>query len=536
MYSFDSSAIIHGWRHYPINHDYFYPLWKEWIREEIKRGKFVISEIAFEEIEHKNPELGDWLKEKNIKRLPISTAILERALEIRNLLGIEGKYGKKGVNENDILIIATADIHQTILVTEEGRQLHLPKEKSQYKIPAVCKMLSVKNIDFTEFLNKRRTQKTSITKANKENNVQSIEGLEEVAKKIRQDLKNRDVILLFGYNQTGKTRLSTEFKNIIKNKDKSKNDTLYFNALTEDLFTWDNDSGENEYCLNMKSNSRLFFDSKKYGLEGRVRKYLRGYTDFKFSISYEESKITFSRGEVKNIKISRGEESMFIWFMFLSVTELVLYGEGFYKDIKYIYIDDPVSSLDENNAIAMACDLAKILEERKKKKVKVVISSHHGLFLNVIRNEIKGSKINFKAYFYYRLSGSNTYKLRIQKENKLFCYHLDMLDELQSAIKTGELYYYHFNIMRSILDTTAIFLGFEKFSDCISLKDGEKSDERTHIRALNFLSHGNYPVYSPKEMKGDEKELFETILNNFIRRYQFKTDLIFQDTQETLKQ
>ena len=50
--------------------------------------------------------------------------------------------------------------------------------------------------------------------------------------------------LIFAYNGTGKTRLSYDFAHYNRKEDKSQH-TLYYNAYTEDLFTWDNDI-ENE--------------------------------------------------------------------------------------------------------------------------------------------------------------------------------------------------------------------------------------------------------------------------------------------------
>ena len=52
-------------------------------------------------------------------------------------------------------------------------------------------------------------------------------------------------VLLYAFNGTGKTRLSTAFKDLGKAVDENgevqTRDTLYFNAFTEDLFSWDND-------------------------------------------------------------------------------------------------------------------------------------------------------------------------------------------------------------------------------------------------------------------------------------------------------
>ncbi len=359
--------------------------------------------------------------------------------------------------------------------------------------------------------------------------IQCFKTLERLAHKIKRDLREHDFVLLFAHNRTGKTRLSMEFKNIGKNK--GKNDTLYFNAFTEDLFIWDNDlKNDSKRCLKINSDSRFVTAFKGRDRNERIRKFIQFYADFIPNLNIEEWKITFSRGNNDNIKISRGEENTFIWCMFLVVVEFVLDGDESYKDIKYIYIDDPVSSLDDGNAIAVACDIARIFKKeedkkvKNKKEVKTIISSHHGLFFNALLNEIKGlKKAKRKTYFYYRSKDPNIYKLRHTGDTPL-AYHLVMLGELKNATKTKKLYTYHFNIMRSILETTAIFFGFEKFSDCIQPSE----DKDFHARALNLLSHGNYPVYSPKDMVDDNKELFEKIVNNFTTHYKFKIDSFFE--------
>ena len=73
---------------------------------------------------------------------------------------------------------------------------------------------------------------------------------------IAEELKGSDkkVQLIYAFNGTGKTRLSREFKQLIACKNSgdeenveqnqpalSRDKILYYNALTEDLFYWDND-------------------------------------------------------------------------------------------------------------------------------------------------------------------------------------------------------------------------------------------------------------------------------------------------------
>jgi predicted nucleic acid-binding protein len=152
MKVFDASSLIHAWDNYPIRH--FPGLWN-WISIEAEERRIATPIVAFEEVEHKTPECGDWLKKNNLVILPITNRITEHAIKIKNLLGIIGdSYRVNGVGENDIFIIATAIEHQSILVSEEKRQTILPVDSAKRKIPAVCAMegISIECISFIEFI------------------------------------------------------------------------------------------------------------------------------------------------------------------------------------------------------------------------------------------------------------------------------------------------------------------------------------------------------------------------------------------------
>ncbi len=276
--------------------------------------------------------------------------------------------------------------------------------------------------------------------------------LNEIANDLRNNnLGDKKRVLIFAYNRVGKTRLSMEFKDI--GKVGTVRDTLYFNAFTEDLFVWDNDlEGDSERFLKMNSGSRFFNGFKELNLESKIYECLERYVNFDFKIDYDDWKITFSQGDADNIKISRGEQNIFIWCVFLVILQLILDEDESYEDIKYVYIDDPVSSLDDGNTIAMACDLAILLEHpNSKQNIKTVISSHHGLFFHVLSKELKSTE----RYFLNKDKESKKCYLR-KIEKKDFFYHIAMLEELQEAIKTGRLYTYHFNIMRGILEKNSL--------------------------------------------------------------------------------
>jgi predicted nucleic acid-binding protein len=145
---FDASGAIHAWDNYPIAN---FPAFWDWIDAEIGKDNFAISEVAFDEVKNKSPECAEWLKIKSVRKINLSETILLRANEIKDLLGIVAEaYNPKGVGENDLLIIATAEVEGAILITEESRQPALPIQRSKFKIPAVCELdeigVSCKNI------------------------------------------------------------------------------------------------------------------------------------------------------------------------------------------------------------------------------------------------------------------------------------------------------------------------------------------------------------------------------------------------------
>lgn len=371
--------------------------------------------------------------------------------------------------------------------------------------------------------------------------VYKYQNIRGVVNRLRDDLNggNNNFILMYAYNGTGKTRLSMEFKDVGKLKKDIARDTLYFNAYTEDLFYWDNDLEEDTHrVLKINDKSQFFSGFKELALEGKIFNYLERYAEFNFQINYTTWEVSFSREitvrkkqietteTADNIKVSRGEENIFIWCVFLAICELVIDGAEVYNWVKYLYIDDPISSLDDNNAIAVACDLSKLLR-RNTVGLKTVISSHHSLFFNVMCNELKPT--NHKRYFLHRCRSSNTYTLRATDDTP-FLHHVAMLSELHNAIISGKLYTHHFNVMRSILERTATFFGFDDFSYCLH-KEDVNNDDVLYERALNLLSHGKYSAFEPKEMGEDNKQLFKDIFNAFMARYRFNLPTMPDDTK-----
>ncbi len=381
----------------------------------------------------------------------------------------------------------------------------------------------------------------------KENKVEAFTDLPDLATRLRQDLESKKAVLLYAYNGTGKTRLSMAFKEL--GKQSECRDTLYFNAFTEDLFTWDNDlEGDSERRLLLNTQSSFFRGLFDFEMDTRVGKLLRRYASFDFRIQEPDMgqndnkwAVHFSRTitapissgkdvstqEVDNIKISRGEENIFIWCFFLAIVELAMDPNiDAYSWVKYIFIDDPISSLDEHNAIAVANHLGQLLK-RDDNELKTVVSTHHALFFNVLSNELGKSL----KYFLNRDSAGNGYLLRKEKSDTPFFHHVAALVELHRVAQNGKLYTYHFNMLRSILEKTASFHGYNNFSTCIR-QDEDDTDGILHARIINIMSHGNYSLFEPQEMLEENKVYFQKILRDFLDRYLFNPEVFSAVSEE----
>lgn len=351
--------------------------------------------------------------------------------------------------------------------------------------------------------------------------------------KFRDELKEEDFIILFAHNGVGKTRSSMEFKDKGKRLNNGSGDTLYFNAYTEDLFIWDNDIiGDTDRHIRLTTSSNFFSGFKDLALEEKIFSHLERYATFDFRFDYDNSKVVFSKNEKNpayhpnngqpeyktnyNVKISRGEENLFKWCFYLTLCELAIEDEektGPYKWVKYFYIDDPISSLDDNNAIGVATDLISLIKKTEG-KIKCTISTHHSLFYNVLWNELRGEKV--KRFFLHK-SKKDELILQTTDDTPYF-HHIALLAELKAASDSNKIYSYHFNALRSILEKTASFFGKKDIEFCLEGID----DKELQNRALNLLSHGRYSIYQPVELAQDNKDLFKQILNDFTTKYDFE--------------
>jgi len=137
-------------------------------------------------------------------------------------------------------------------------------------------------------------------------------------------------------------------------------------------------------------------------------------------------------------------------------------------------------------------------------------------------NELNEKK-KLQPYFLSYNKEAQIYTLRYTHSTPFF-HHVALPEQLHQAAETGNLFTYHFNILRSILEKTTVFHGFKNFSACIK-QENDDPDGILHARIINILSHGNYSLFEPMEMTDENKGHFRRILSNFLNNYRFNPEL-----------
>jgi hypothetical protein len=370
--------------------------------------------------------------------------------------------------------------------------------------------------------------------------------LTEIAQQLKDT--NKKVQLIYAFNGSGKTRLSREFKRLMSPEvdgredddeavqpELSRNRILYYNAFTEDLFYWDNDLKEDaEPKLRIQPNTFTDWVLRDQGQDMNVIATFQRYANDKLTPRFNEerkdemgkviakafSEVTFSleRGDDEhsgNLKISKGEERSFIWSVFHTLLEQVIEvlkvaepGEretNVFDHLEYVFIDDPVSSLDENHLIQLAVNLAQLIKSSSS-GIKFIISTHSPLFYNVLYNEIDARS----GYILSRLD-EGTFALEEKKgdSNKSFSYHLHIKNLIQKAVDTNSVQRFHFALLRNLYEKTASFLGYRRWSD---LLPGDKKAYAT--RVMNFYPHNTLSNEEIAEPTQPEKEMVGLLLRN----------------------
>lgn len=370
--------------------------------------------------------------------------------------------------------------------------------------------------------------------------------LPEIAEQLKGT--NKKVQLIYAFNGTGKTRLSREFKRLIAPKDDSdgegdqvepsRNKILYYNAFTEDLFYWDNDLEEDaEPKLRIQPNTFTDWVLKDQGQDMNVITTFQRYTNDKLTPRFNAertekdkdgkdvairafSEVTFSmeRGDAThsgNLKISKGEESNFIWSIFFCLLEQVISVLNVaepadretdqFDKLEYVFIDDPVSSLDENHLIQLAVALAQLIKSSAS-DIKFIVSTHSQSFYNVLYNEVGAKSGLILSRFD---DGTFALEEKSGDSNKSFSYHLHIKNLIEQAVAENNVQRYHFALLRNLYEKTASFLGFRSWTD---LLPGDKKAYANRI--MHFYTHNTLSVEQIAEPTPPEKEMVARLMEN----------------------
>ncbi|NGT13012.1 MULTISPECIES: AAA family ATPase [Achromobacter] len=350
--------------------------------------------------------------------------------------------------------------------------------------------------------------------------------IEDIANQLKELGEN--IILIYAFNATGKTRLSVAYKNATKNPENGQHTGVYYNAFSEDLFVWDNDEGNDgaNIRLNVISSNLNRFHSFLYEDPDAIMDKLAMYSPkFNFKLnSYEnpengiESIIFFSNDdEDVPIKISRGEERIFVWCFFLALLEVD--GWANTQDA-HIFIDDPVSSLDEHNIYVTAETVFQQIEQHYLKK-KIIITTHHiGLFSILADRLKKGGKSDryknlTKIFILNNVDGK--YALGTPK-NSVFLFHLHLLQTLEEASR-DQLHAHHVVMLRQALENITSFFGRGNIGYTLAQIGIEDYENAANV--INSLSHKDAYYYQSNLMPPAVETVFKDIFTKLLEKYKF---------------
>lgn len=386
--------------------------------------------------------------------------------------------------------------------------------------------------------------------------------LSEIAEQLRD--VNKKVQLIYAFNGVGKTRLSREFKELIAPKgveteeeyEGSHDNILYYNAFTEDLFYWDNDlDADINRKLIIRPNGFTNWIFSDQGQEGNVVRNFQNYTDEKltpkFNEQFDEVTFSYKRGNdepTDNIKVSKGEESCLIWSIFYSFLEQIVNvlntpgptdrETNDFDMLEYIFIDDPVSSLDDTHLIELAVDIAELIKSNKS-ELKFIITTHNPLFYNILYNELN-SRDKLHSYIpkfsKYRLNKLEdiSYELEELTTDSPFSYHLYLLSLLEKAVeKQDQIQKYHFGFLRNILEKTSTFLGYSRWEDLLPEKTSGERDAYAK-RILNYSHHSKHSGEEIVYVNDNDKRVLEYLVKEITKNYHFKSNKKELDNNEEL--
>ncbi len=353
--------------------------------------------------------------------------------------------------------------------------------------------------------------------------------IEDIARELRDDPLT--IHLLYAFNSVGKTRLSVAYKNSTKKED-GTHTGIYYNAYSEDLFVWNNDIENSETDIRLtvfpSSLNRLHADLNEVNIHAKLKLYRPGF-DFRLKMHADvekgiESILFFPTrkqpGEDSAIKISRGEERIFVWCFFLAMMEV----EGWAEiQTHHIFIDDPVSSLDDHNIFVTASTLYDLIEQHSDDR-KIIIATHHvGMFSILSDWLMKGEKSSkYKPKTKASILSSKHGEVSLETHCKdVFLYHLRVLQVLEQAKKENDIRAHHFALLRQLLENVSSFLGSGRIRHVLEHIGVENPDETARI--VHTLTHRDVYYYESDLLAPNDLALFDEILTKLNTQYAFVT-------------
>ena len=351
--------------------------------------------------------------------------------------------------------------------------------------------------------------------------------IEDIASELRDDAA--DVHLLYAFNSVGKTRLSVAYKNATREED-GTHAGIYYNAYSEDLFVWNNDIENDEANIRLtvlpSRLTRLHADLNELDIHAKMKPY-RASFDFRFKMHVDAEKgiesILFfpagtQPGDVPAMKISRGEERVFVWCFFLAMMEVEGWAD---RQTHHIFIDDPVSSFDDNNIFVTASTLCDLIDQYFGKR-KLIIATHHvGMFSILFDWLKKGEKSDrYKGGTKARILSGKHGEVSLETHGSdVFLYHLRILQVLKQARQETNVRAYHFALLRQLLESVSSFLGVGRISYALERIGFEEPDEISRI--VNTLAHRNVYYYESDLLVPDNLALFNEIYEKLDTQYAF---------------
>lgn len=356
--------------------------------------------------------------------------------------------------------------------------------------------------------------------------------LKEIAEEIKAKGNNEKITLIYAFNGVGKTQLSVEYKNITKNG--TQHTGVYYNAYSEDLFQWDNDPENKNTGIRLnivhsslnRQHSYIIEDPQK--LKENLDKY---FVRYYFKLNYDENDYSekgiesisfYSDKEMQHeIKISRGEERIFVWCFFLTLFDVSSWAE---EQNAHFFIDDPVSSLDEHNIHITASTIMEVIRDNFDKK-KLIITTHHvGLFsilIDRLRKPNSKYKNLTKAYILGKDSKGET--ILSEYNHDVFLYHLHLYKMISDNIaqsNNGVLDSYNFVLLRQLLENISSFLGESgSFGFALSRIGVDNVDEAAQV--INEQSHKDVYYYQTGLMSPEQRRLFVDVFEQIKKAFKF---------------